>query len=94
MPDALVNEVETRARRDGCKLDDAVAELLRKGLAMAERPSASVRGPVVRTHPQSGLPYIECPVDAPARSMTLSDLVALEHGILEREDGERVGLSR
>ena len=80
LPDALVNEIEMRARREGRKLDDAVAELLRKGLAVAERPSASVRVPILRTHPQSGLPYIECPIDAPARTMTLQELCPAPSG--------------
>lgn len=93
LPDALVNEVEVRARRDGRNLDVAVAELLRKGLDMVERPPASARGPILRTHPESGLPYIECPADAPARRMTMEDLVAMEHEILDRDDGRRIGLS-
>lgn len=94
LPDTLVNEVEMRARRDGRKFDDAVAELLRKGLGLVDRPPAPVRGPVLKTHPESGLPYIECPVDVPASRMTIADLIAMEHEILDREDGRRVGLSR
>jgi len=93
LPDALVNEVRLRARHEGRMLNDAVADLLRKGLAAAEAPPAFGSPLAIKTHPQTGLPYIECPPGAPATSMTTADLVAFEHDTLARHDLERLGLS-
>lgn len=93
LPQSLLNEVELRARREGCQLNDAVIGLLRKGLATPGDPGLSPHRPVFKTHPQSGLPYLECSSDAPARAMNCKDLLALENQSLEREDGQRVGLS-
>lgn len=39
LPDALVKEIKLRALYDGQKLKDAVAELLRKGLAAPTGPA-------------------------------------------------------
>ena len=39
LPDALVKEVKVRAVQEGRKLKDAVAELLRRGLAASGCPS-------------------------------------------------------
>ncbi len=85
LPDALVNEVKVRAEHEGRSLDDAAADLLRRGLAAGdERPAPALKS-AIKTHPKTGLPYIECPLDAPARRMTISELVALEHELLDRE---------
>ena len=92
LPDALVNEVKERAQHDGRNLNDAVADLLRKGLAAADEPQTPATGPAVQTRPQSGLPYVECSPDAPARTMTISELIGLERETLGREDRERIGL--
>ena len=76
LPDALVKQVKLRAVREGRKLKDAVADLLRKGLAASsEKPAAPVRS-VVKTHPKSGLPYIECPHAASAEEEMTPDRVA------------------
>ena len=92
LPDALVNEVKERAQHDGRNLNDAVADLLRKGLAAGEELQTPPTRPAVKTRPQSGLPYVECSPDAPARSMTISELISLERETLGREDRERNGL--
>ncbi len=54
LPDALVKRVKLRALRDGRKLKDAVADLLRESLA------ADVAPPVVVRDDKTGLPLIEC----------------------------------
>ena len=59
LPDALVQQVKLRAVRRGQKLKDAVAELLRKGLAAAEAESNAPTA-VVTTDKETGLPVIEC----------------------------------
>lgn len=58
LPDALMKQVRLRARRDGRKLNEAVADLLRTALAAAEEPA--VLPTVVGKDEQTGLPLIEC----------------------------------
>jgi hypothetical protein len=60
LPDALVKQVKLRALRDGRKLKDAVADLLRKGLTVASNAKPVSRGPVVSKDRETGLPVIEC----------------------------------
>lgn len=91
LPDALVNDVKLRALNEGRDFNDAAADFLRRGLAACE-PQAAPR-PTITINPQSGFLSLECPADAPARRMTISELVALEHETLAREDSERIGLS-
>ena len=58
LPDALVKQVKLRALRDGRKLKDAVADLLRKGLAVDAAPAAEA--PVIARDKKTGRPLIEC----------------------------------
>lgn len=58
LPDALVKQIKLRAIRDGLKLKDAVASLLRKGLAAQEDGEPVHRGPKVITDKLTGLPVI------------------------------------
>jgi plasmid stability protein len=60
LPDALVKQVKLRAVRDGRKLKDAVADLLRKGLAAAKDEAPSTHETIVTTDKKTGLPVIEC----------------------------------
>jgi len=60
LPDALVKQVKLRAVRQGRKLREMVADLLRKGLAAAAAEEAKAPAPVVTTDTGSGLPVIEC----------------------------------
>ena len=59
LPDALMKQVKLRALHDGRKLKDAVADLLRKGLAVAidER---DVEATVITRDKKTGLPLIRC----------------------------------
>ena len=76
LPEALVREIKIRAVLKRQKLKDAVAELLRRGLdASAETPDALIR-PTVKTHPKTGLPYIECPHGASADEEMTPERVA------------------
>ena len=59
LPDVLVKQVKLRALQEGRKLKDAVADLLRKGLAAANTETDSL-SPVVRKDKETGLPLIEC----------------------------------
>jgi plasmid stability protein len=58
LPDALVKQVKLRALREGRKLKDTVADLLRKGLAANAAPAAEAA--VVARDKKTGLPLVEC----------------------------------
>ena len=60
LPDALVKQVKLRAVRQGRKLKDAVADLLRKGLAATTADELPALAAVVRRDKKTGLPLIEC----------------------------------
>jgi plasmid stability protein len=56
LPDALVKQVKIRAVREGRKLKDAVADLLRKGLAAATDEESDAAAAVITTDKKTGLP--------------------------------------
>src|ERR1700693_6206185 len=60
LPDDLVKQVKLRALHDGRKLKDAVADLLRRGLAAATNTDRDVVAPVITKDKQTGLPLIQC----------------------------------
>jgi plasmid stability protein len=59
LPDALVKQVKLRALHNGQNLKDAVAELLRKGLAAAESDPDEPE-PAIGTDKLTRLPVIKC----------------------------------
>ena len=73
LPDALVKQVKLRALQDGRKLKDAVADLLRRGLAADPAPAAA---PVVARDKKTGLPLIECKQAAPLQDELTPERVA------------------
>ena len=81
LPDALIKQVKVRALRHGQKLKDAVADLLRQGLAVAD----DSRVPAVTTDRQTGLPLVQCKRTASALTELTSEQVA---GILLLQDTE------
>ena len=60
LPDALVRQVKLRALQERKKLKDAVAELLRKGLAVTADEEAVSPSPVVAKDKETGLPLVQC----------------------------------
>jgi hypothetical protein len=60
LPDALVKQVKIRALHEGRKLKDAVADLLRKGLAAARNMKPDIEEPLIIKDKQTGLPLIQC----------------------------------
>src|SRR5829696_2551295 len=65
LPDDLVKEVKLKAVREGRKLKDAIADLLRRGL---DAPPEHIHGPempILRTEPRTGLPVVICRHPAP-----------------------------
>lgn len=80
LPNDLLRDVKLRAAREGRKLKDEMAALLRKGLAASQAPPVAglpARSPRIGTDPRTGLPVIVCAADAPARRMTAEQLIAL-----------------
>jgi len=96
LPEDLVRAVEFQALQEGRKLNDAVADLLRKGLAASAvpPPQLAANGSArIKTDPATGLPIILGDAHAPASKMTLAELLALEQATQTQEDLERLGLS-
>jgi hypothetical protein len=85
LPDALVKQVKLRAVQDGQKLKDAVADLLRKGLAATADAELDAPTPVVVTDKETGLPVIECKHAAVADAAMTPNRVA---EILLAQDAE------
>ena len=96
LPDALVKQVKLRAVREGKKLKDAVADLLRKGLAAVAAEASQSHQPVVRKDATTGLPVIECRhAAAPGEEITAERaadiLLAFEEG---SPDESEAGMTR
>ena len=71
LPDALVRAIKLRALHKRQKLRDAIAELLRKGLAAAADSESDAPMAVITRDKQTGLPLIECKqAAAPEEEMT------------------------
>ncbi len=91
LPEALVREIERRAAREGRDFKDAVAELLRKGLAASDEAPESLARPEVKTHPRTGLSYIECrQVALPEEEMTperVAELLLQQEAAWHHETG-------
>ena len=96
LPDDLVKAVKYRAVRDGRKFKDVVADLLQEALSRVERlPDVSdqTKNPWKSIDPRSGFPVVHGSPDAPARKMTIEQILALEQQAQEEEDLQRSGLS-
>jgi hypothetical protein len=59
LPDALVHEIERRAKHKGQELAETVAELLEKGLAASPEAVNVFPRPTIGTNPQTGLACLE-----------------------------------
>ena len=89
LPDDLVRAMKMRALLQGRTLRDLVADFLRQGLGMAAPQAAPVPpGSMVETAP-NGLPTIRCDANAPATTLGLQDLLALEQEAQTAEDLQR-----
>jgi hypothetical protein len=60
LPDVLIKQVKLHAIHQGRKLKDAVADLLRQGLAVATKAEPDVTAPAVIKDKQTGLPLVRC----------------------------------
>jgi plasmid stability protein len=89
LPNELVREMKLRAAHEGRKIKDVVASLLVSGLAAesAKRKATPARKGTLK------LPLFKCAKNAPARRMSVEQLLALEQATQTQEDLERLGLS-
>jgi hypothetical protein len=69
-------QVKLRARQNGRKLKDELADLLRKGLAAAANAEPEVVVPVVVRDKQTGLPLIRCKRAASSQEKLTPERVA------------------
>jgi hypothetical protein len=95
LPDSLVKQLKLRALRDGKKLKQTVAEVIRAGLAIkaaTEKHAAPARVVIIKD-PRTGIPVFQGSSNAPAREMSIEQILALEQQAQLQEDFERVGLS-
>lgn len=76
LPDALMKQVKLRAVREGRKLKDMIAELLRKGLAVATAKTARPEAPIIKRDEHTGLPVIQCKRRAPEGQELTPEVVA------------------
>jgi len=58
LPDDLVIEIKLRAVREGRKLKDAMAHLLRKGLSAPDEQTTDTEKPVLSIDHRTGLPVV------------------------------------
>lgn len=85
LPADLVREMKLRAVKEGRKLKDVAAELLRQGLEPRDRPARPAERGAIK------LPLFPSTPDAPAARMTIEELLALEQESLYQEDLQRLG---
>jgi hypothetical protein len=76
LPDALVKQVKLRALHDGRKLKDAVADLLRKGLAVAADARSDSPVSRVTKDRKTDLPLVRCKHPASAGEELTPERVA------------------
>ena len=84
LPDALVKQVKLRALHEGRKLKDAVADLLRKGLA-AGVAEPELPAPVITRDKKTGLPLIKG-----GHAASPQEEITPERGRNPPESGDRV----
>ena len=76
LPDQLIQQVKLCAVRRRRKLKEAVADLLRLGLAAANNAAPRVKAAVIGTDEQTGLPLIRCKHPAAAGEEMTPERVA------------------
>jgi plasmid stability protein len=93
LPEDLAVEVQRRAAADGRDLADEVVELVRKGLAAPFAEPPPLAHAVIITDPDTGLPVILSPPDAPISRMTTDEILHLMREFDEEEELERFARS-
>jgi len=91
LPDDLVIEIKLRAVREGRKLKDAMADLLRRGMAAPTESVANAETPIIRTDPITGLPVVvsQFPPTAAAglSPQRIADILLEQEATWQRDSG-------
>jgi hypothetical protein len=98
IPDDIAEEVSARAALAGHEVSEEIVSLVKAGLVLQDivspPPPTEPRRPlVIETDPETGLPIICSPPNAPVYSMTPEQVLAMVHVTQMEEDLARVGLS-
>lgn len=89
LPPDLLREMKLLAVREGRKLKDVAADLLKRGLGAEKIPA-----PIPLAQKTSiKLPLFPTPKSAPASRMSTKELLAIEQETMHQEDLQRLGLS-
>jgi plasmid stability protein len=96
LPDDLLAELKARAARAGRNVEEFAARLLTDALRSTAEPVPSPTrvdaAPLtISSDPETGLPVIHSPPDAPIHSMTNDQILALIEQTQLEEDLERAG---
>ena len=82
LPSDLVRELKLRAVHEGRKIKDIVASLLAAGLAASASKEKPMKGHIT-------FPLFPSGPDAPAKHMTIDELIAADFATQTEEDLER-----
>jgi plasmid stability protein len=94
LPDELIRAAKLRAVSQGRTLRDLVAEYLRQGLGINEKPSVDVQtAPSTIEFNAKGFPQFKCRPESQVHPEDLASLLKLERSSLEEEDLRRAGQS-
>ena len=92
LPSALVRDMKLRAVREGRKLKDVAAELLRRGMDLRGSPEGEVRRPRIVSDPVSGLRVVQSRRSAGFVPPPLEESLALVTEANHEEDLRHAGL--
>lgn len=94
LPDELVREMKLRALMQGRTLRDLATDFLRQGLGLAApKPPTELPPDSPIQINENGFPVFRGGDNAPARHMTVDQLLQLEQDALYSEDMQRAGIS-
>ena len=94
LPDDLVREMKLRALMQGRTLRDLATDFLRQGLGLAApKPPTELPPDSPIQINENGFPVFRGGDNAPARHMTVEQLLRLEQDALYSEDMQRAGIS-
>lgn len=92
LPDELMRAIKIRAAQSNRRLKDVVTELLEKGMNAPAAPPPSQGGTDrsrrVNINPETGLPLVRSPADAPITRLSTDEVYALIHRAEYEEDME------
>ena len=90
LPPDLIRELKFRALNEGEKLKEIAAELLKRGLAVQENGNNDVPSKIKIVIQSNGLPVVRCAANAPAKRMTVDELLAIEQRSLNQADAQYI----